>query len=371
MTARPFFSIVIPTYNRPQHLGPLLESVMEQSFSDWEVVIGDDASPRREEVRAIVDEYSARSGGRVRGLYHQSTLGYDRNLRTVMREARGRYLFVMGDDDYVAADAFRAAAAALERHPDTGVLLRAFAWFVGDRDNVVRITRYYPEECVIPAGRQAILACFRRVVCMSGLVIDRDLAVATETDRWDGSLFYQHWVIGKVLAERSALYIPDLMVHFRMGSPRSFGTAEAERHLYVPGQEPPETTYRGLYYQFAIADALEQSTGLPLGRDVRRDYANYSYPQFAFHRPRPFREYFAFYRRLGSLGLDRFASFHAWFVLVALLGPTLLGKTLDLVRRTVGHTPNITGALRAKRVSRTQLGKAGAPWNGATAVSSD
>jgi abequosyltransferase len=221
----------------------------------------------------------------------------------------------------------------------------------------VRITRYYPNECVIPAGRQAILACFRRVVCMSGLIIDRDLAVAAETDQWDGSLFYQHWIVGKVLAERSALYIPDLMVHFRLGSPRSFGTAEAERHLYVPGQEPPETTYKGVYYQFAIADALEASTGIHLSQDIRRDYANYSYPQFAFHRPRSLRDYFRLYRMLGGLGLYRFASFHAWFVAVGLLGPTLVGKMLDRVRRMVGHTPNITRALSARRVSRRQTGE--------------
>lgn len=329
--------------------------MLAQSFDDWEVVIGDDCSPARDQVRAIVDDYSARTNGRVRCEFHARTLGYDANLRTLMRLARGRYVFIIGDDDYVAPNAFRAAADAIARHPNTGMILRAFAWFVGDRDNVIRITRYYPHECVFPAGRKAILACFRRVVVMSGLVIDRDLAAACETDRWDGSLFYQHWVAGNVLAEKDAVYIPDLLVHFRLGSPRSFGTAAAERGLYTPGAEPPETTYKGVYYQLAIAEAIEKERGIPLMSDLRRDYANYTYPQFAMHSKAPFREYFQFYRRLGGLGLARYFGFHAWFWTVALLGAANVERLLDLIRRRVGHTPNLTRAMRPeKREQRSQ-----------------
>jgi glycosyltransferase involved in cell wall biosynthesis len=347
MTTRPFFSVIVPTYNRPQHLAPLLDSVLSQSFTDWEVVIGEDCSPARAQVRAIVEEYSTRTNGRVRCEFHAQTLGYDGNLRTLIRLARGKYVFVMGDDDYVAPNAFNAAAKAIARHPNTGMILRAFAWFVGDRDNVIRITRYYPHECTFPPGRDAILACYRRVVCMSGLVIDRDLAAACETDRWDGSLFYQHWVIGNVLAKRNAVYIPDLLAYFRQGSPRSFGTAAAERHLYTPGTEPPETTYKGLHYQFAIAQTLEKQYGIPLMNDLLRDYANYTFPQFAMHSKAPFREYYAFYRRLGRLGLSRYLGFHVWFWTVALFGAANVERVLDLVRRRLGHTPNLTRAVRS------------------------
>jgi glycosyltransferase involved in cell wall biosynthesis len=349
MTSRPFFSVIVPTYNRPQHLGPLLDSVLAQSFTDWEVVIGEDSSPSRDQVRAIVDDYAARTDGRVRCVLHETTFGYDRNLRTLITLARGRYVFIMGDDDYVAPNAFDAAAAAIARHPNMGLLLRAFAWFAGEPEHVLRVTRYYRDECVFPPGRDAILATYRRLVCMSGLILERDLAASFDTDRWDGSLFYQHWVAANVLAEREAVYIPDLMVYFRLGSPRSFGIAAAEQGLYTPGKEPPDTTYKGLYYHFEIAKAIERERGIPLLDDLLRDYANYAFPQAAMHSKRPLREYYEFYRRLGALGLGRYASFHAWFIGVRLLGSRNVERLLDLVRRIAGYTPNITRAIRAPR----------------------
>jgi len=40
--SRPLLSVLIPAYNRPQHLGPMLDSVLAQDFDDWECVVTED-----------------------------------------------------------------------------------------------------------------------------------------------------------------------------------------------------------------------------------------------------------------------------------------------------------------------------------------
>jgi abequosyltransferase len=345
---RPLFSVIVPTYNRPQHLAELLDSVLAQDFADWEMIVGEDCSPARAQVEAIMKTYAAKSDGRMRVHLHTENLGYDRGVRGLIEQARGRFLFVMGDDDFVAPGAFRKAADVIDRYPNVGLILRAFAWFVDTPSNVVQVTRYYPGECSFPAGRAAILACFRRLVVMSGLVMDRDLAHACATDKWDGSLFYQHWIGGTILAQKDAVYVPDLFVYFRRGSPSMWGMAKAERHLYTPGVQPPHMHVKMVRWQMDIAADLEQRWNLPLVDDLRRDYANYAFPIFSGQAHLPWRQFFAYYREMGRLGLNRYAMYHAWFWAISILGVGNVDRLLQWMRRVAGYTPNISRAARAR-----------------------
>jgi len=344
---RPLISVICPAYDRPQHIGPLLESVLAQDFDDWECVVTDDHSPSRDATKAILDEYS-RKDSRIRGYVNDENLGYDGAFRRLVGLARGRYLFVMGDDDFVAPGAFRAVADAVERHPNLGVILRAYAFFRDTPDNVIQVNRYYEQETVFPAGAQAIVAVYRRIVSMSGLVLDRDLALAVATNRFDGSLFYQHWLAANILIEKDAVYIPTVLAYFRRGGIPLFGRAKAEQGIYTPGAQPPDTDLKMLTSLMAIAEAVEKDRGVKIAELIRRDHANYMYPTFAHQAHQPRAVFYKFYRDLGKLGFSRYALFHFWFWAVALVGPRRIDRVLQFVRRRVGHTPNISRFARAK-----------------------
>lgn len=339
---RPLLSVIVPTYGRWEHIGPLLDSVLAQEFADWECVIAEDHSPNQDRVREIVESYAARTGGRVRYHGNAVNLGYDRNFRQLVELARGEFLFVMGDDDFVAPGAFQAVARAAERYPNMGVVLRAFALFEGTPDNIVQVNRYYAHECRFAAGPDAIIASYRRLVAMSGLVIHRDLSHAVATDRWDGTLFYQHWIAANVLVERDAVYLPDLLAYFRRGGTPIFGTAETERALYTPGRQPPDTDLRMVGSLMAIAEAVEQERGVAVAAKIRRDFANYMYPTIAHQAHEPWPVFYRFYRDLGALGFNRYPAFHAWFWTIAVLGARNVDRTIQWVRRTLGHTPNLS-----------------------------
>ena len=44
---QPFFSILIPAYNRPEELKVLIDSIVNQSFNDYEILVSDDCSPKK------------------------------------------------------------------------------------------------------------------------------------------------------------------------------------------------------------------------------------------------------------------------------------------------------------------------------------
>jgi glycosyltransferase involved in cell wall biosynthesis len=344
--SRPLLSVCIPAYNRASLLPALLDSIVAQDFTDWECVISEDGSRERAEIRAIAAQYGARTGGKVRFHENAETLGYDGNFRKLVELARGEFVFFMGNDDVVCPGAFSAVSEAIARHPRTGVILRAFAVFRGTPDNIVQINRYYPGECTFAAGEHAIVACYRRLVSMSGLVLHRDSAHAAATDRWDGTLFYQQWLAANILVDRDALYIPALLALFRKDGVPEFGNAGAERGLYTPGVQPPDTDIRMIRSLFAIADSVAAERGVPFAAAVRRDFANYSYPTLAHQAHEPWLVFWRFYRDLGALGLDRYLAFHFWFWLIAAFGATNVDHVIQFIRRRLGYTPNLTRAAR-------------------------
>jgi glycosyltransferase involved in cell wall biosynthesis len=344
---RPLLSVIVPTYNRPKDIAALLQSVMDQDFNDWECVVAEDCSPAREEVKRIGEEFAARSGGRIRVELNPENLGYDAGLRRLTELARGQYLFVMGDDDFIAEGAFKAVADAIARYPNLGVIRGTISFFNGTPDNVLYVARYYGEEVMFPAGAQAVVATYRRLVGMSGLVLHRDIAHAVATNRWDGSLFYQHWMAGNILVEKDAVFLPQILVHFRQGAPAIFGHAKAEKNLYTPGVQPPDTDLKMISYLMRIAQALEADRGVKVFDLIHRDFGNYMYPTIKHQAHQPWPVFYKFYRDLGKMGFNKYPLFHFWFWTIAAFGARRVDGAVQFIRRRIGHTPNLSRFVKA------------------------
>jgi abequosyltransferase len=250
---------------------------------------------------------------------------------------------LMGNDDLVAEGAFRAVSDGLAKYGDVGAILRAYTFFREDPARPEQVNRYYPSERLIPAGRAAILACYRRFVGVSGIVLHRDAAAALATDALDGMVFYQLWAASAALATRPALYLPTILAHYRRGGTPDFGNSEAERANFSPGIFTLPQQVHVVRGFFAVAAAVEREHKLAgLTEDLRRDFGRYSYHTLVHFAKDGRRSLWAAYRAFGEFGLRRSWWYHAWFVLLMVLGARLTDGVIQLLRRTLGFTPNLT-----------------------------
>jgi glycosyltransferase involved in cell wall biosynthesis len=97
--SNPFFSIIIPAYNRAYILPETIRSIQEQSFENWEVIVVDDGS--KDNTREVVEQLSLEDN-RIRYVYQQNA------ERSVARNngadnALGNYLMFLDSDDKYAA----------------------------------------------------------------------------------------------------------------------------------------------------------------------------------------------------------------------------------------------------------------------------
>ncbi|MFG3011396.1 CDP-glycerol glycerophosphotransferase family protein [Streptomyces cinerochromogenes] len=133
----PRFSVIVPCFKVQGFLRECLDSVLGQSFGDFELIAVDDCSP--DGSGAILDEYAERDP-RVRVLHLPENVGLGRARNAGMPHATGDYLFFLDSDDTLTPGALRAVADRLAEAEDPDVLVFDYArtyWWGGTRRNVL------------------------------------------------------------------------------------------------------------------------------------------------------------------------------------------------------------------------------------------
>lgn len=341
---RPLFSVCIPAYNRANVLPALLESILTQDFNGFEVLVNEDGSPERSAIREVVERYSALYPGRIRYFENGRNLGFDANLRSLIERSKGEYCLFMGNDDLMCEGALGAVASAVTTHPQVGVVVRSYASFDGTPDKINQTFRYFPDERFFPAGPDTISTVYRRSVVIPGMVIHRDAAHRYATAEFDGTLLYQLYLVANILVEMNAVFLPQIIVLYRNGGVPDFGNAEAERGKFVPADRTPASSLQFMRGMLDIARAVELGRGVPVYRRIVSDIANYSYPILAVQASKPLSVFMGYWWSLARMGFGRSLLFHLYFSSLVLFGAKRSDALIAMIKRRVGHTPNL-GAL--------------------------
>lgn len=146
LSSEPLFSICIPCYNHGHYVGQTIESVLAQSFEDFEIVVADNASTdnSREVVHAFTDP-------RIRLFENRYNIGFAPNVQQVTRQARGRFLNVLSSDDLMKPNALEKFAAALKRHENELSRLVLFSDndVIDGNGNVTGLVRFNPDTLLM------------------------------------------------------------------------------------------------------------------------------------------------------------------------------------------------------------------------------
>lgn len=129
----PLASIVVPCFNMERWLPETLQSVLAQTFRDWECLIVDDGST--DGSAAVAEGWCARDG-RFR-LLRQPNAGVAAARNAGVAASAGRYLLFLDADDLLAPGYLEAAVAALEADPSLTLVYGAAPRFKGAPDRTI------------------------------------------------------------------------------------------------------------------------------------------------------------------------------------------------------------------------------------------
>ncbi|UCD29378.1 MAG: glycosyltransferase [Planctomycetota bacterium] len=144
---RPFWSVMITVYNRLDYFGQALKSVLEQAPGPDEMQIevvndGSDVSIQNQ-IEAII---KAIAGDRVHFYRHPINVGHPDIFNVCLRRARGRWIHLLHDDDWIAPEFYQTLRAGIETAPKIGAAFcrHAFVDTAGHRQRLSWLERETP-----------------------------------------------------------------------------------------------------------------------------------------------------------------------------------------------------------------------------------
>lgn len=123
----PKVSVIMAVKDGEKYLRMAIESILAQTFSDFEFIIIDDGS--KDATRTIINEYS---DSRITLLSNQCNLGLSKSLNLALEKTCGTYIARMDADDISLPNRFELQVNFLDAHPDIAVLGTGFSLMDGN-----------------------------------------------------------------------------------------------------------------------------------------------------------------------------------------------------------------------------------------------
>lgn len=222
-TSTPVVTIAIPTYNSARYLEETIDAVMRQTFTDWELVIVDDAST--DGTASILGKLpSILHDPRVRVFHNDHNLRMVGNWNAAVSRSRGRFLKLLCADDILVPDCIDRQVRALDAHP-SAVVASGARVIINSRGkrlfvrNGIGRTGLYPGRAMI---RRSIMSgtniigdpvnvMWRRSAMEEVGIFDPSVVYCTDVEYWMrllsvGDLYYDAEPVGfyRIHAEAAA-----------------------------------------------------------------------------------------------------------------------------------------------------------------------
>ncbi|MCC6764889.1 MAG: glycosyltransferase [Deltaproteobacteria bacterium] len=200
VSGTPRVSIVLPVYNHLRFLPEAIQSVLAQTYTDFELVIVNDGSTdgTREYLDTLADPRLV--------VVHQENRRLPGALNTGFARARGELLTWTSADNHCAPLFLEALVGALDRFPEAGFAYAAFAWI----DDESRITGVHRDQEVTVRSllkqNPGIAAFLYRRACRD-VVGDYDPAL-------DGAEDWDMWL--RIVERFPAVYVPEILYYYRL-----------------------------------------------------------------------------------------------------------------------------------------------------------
>ena len=160
---RPAISVIVPVYNVELYLHECIDSILSQTFTDFELILVDDGSP--DNCGAICDEYAAKDSRIV--VIHQENGGLSAARNAGMDIAQGEYIAFVDSDDYIAPEFLNHLYLLIQKTAATLSTCRLLSG--GEFDDI------YSAQFRVIEGREAALQVERIGVEVCGKLFHNEL----------------------------------------------------------------------------------------------------------------------------------------------------------------------------------------------------
>lgn len=278
-------SVILPVYNGEQFLRDSIDSIIAQSYSNWELLILDDCSTDRTAI--IANEYATKDH-RIKYFRNEKNLQLPENLNRGFSLAKGTYLTWTSDDNRYLPEALQRMVSVLDNHPEADFVFASCKIINAEGNGIdyISVTSDSPKWIV---GINSVGACFlyTRTVYEQIGNYDPELKLVEDFDYWQ-----------RIFCRFIAIPLNEILYEYRWH--KGALTSTMKKETFHQNLEKTLLKNRGgfgrlsihqnyLYYR-SLSSCRQQSAGNP----YRWKYSIYNIMNiFLFRLPNKLRRVFA------------------------------------------------------------------------------
>jgi len=209
MNESPKVTVVIPVYNREKYIGDAIDSILAQTFTNFELIVIDDGSTDR--TQRVVQSYH---DPRIRMGCNETNEGIPRTRNTGIQLARGEYLAFLDSDDWAYPERLAKQVAFLDSHPDYAAVGAWIEWM----DEEGRYLRRAKRKPILPdeiAAQRLFQQGIENSASMARTVVLREYG---HREEYDVSEDFDLWA--RIAATHKLATLPQVLLRRRMHSGR-------------------------------------------------------------------------------------------------------------------------------------------------------
>lgn len=207
----PQITIITTSYNYSEYISQTIESVQAQTFSDWELIIVDDAST--DNSVEIIKKYC--DDKRIKLICHDKNKGLKESIKTALKYAKGEWVTLVESDDTITPNALEKRMQTKADIVFNGVNLIGDAEWVEEVQKQVDKTENFLSKISFPANIFKNFDTKNPVLTLSSVMIKRELLTEELFNTKTDALF-DWWLYINLAFKNDFDYIPEKLTNWRI-----------------------------------------------------------------------------------------------------------------------------------------------------------
>lgn len=208
MSTNPKISVIMSSYNRTQYIKEAIESILNQTYQDFELIIIDDCS--KKETQDVIEKY-AQNDERIIFLKNDRNIGQALTRNRGLEIAKGDYIAILDDDDISLPTRFEKQVEYMDKNPDIILSGTDIETFGGNEISSSWVDLFDPEII-------SVLINFYNPFCASTLIFRNDF-IKEHNIKYDNSVCHveDYDLYRQVLAAGGKISnLPQVLVKYRV-----------------------------------------------------------------------------------------------------------------------------------------------------------
>jgi len=335
-------SILIPSYKRVKTLDYLFKTLPD--LKDIEILLHSDNGPNWLKIKNICTKYK-KKGLPIKFRNNKEILGLDQNIMSLINEASGEYIVLMGDDDFFLKNSFPNLLKVLKHCKNKRIysILRSYKSTLRDI-NKLEMFRYSEEDYLLPKGINSAAWVFKRSVSLAGIILHRQTAIKNYNSELTGTLLIHAFLSTKAAINSETYVMSDPFAVARdtwRDQDYTFGASLNEKR-FPPGKGI--TIARSIAFINAYKDVCQilEKDYADIGYKIKLDLSKYSYPFLHVQRVNGLFNFIKYCNEVEKINLlCHHKNYYIFKYCLLIFGEKLCSFAIRILKKIMGKTPKL------------------------------